>query len=125
MLPVNRYRVCRPTIQVLSAAKRYAHTGHGSNSDVNQGSDRGSVDWSTKALVSLAATCAISYAWYQWNEYYSSRGLVHPITALITRNLFIEAEDRERRIASMEIHETKTRRRIEESQRPVLSIKEH
>ncbi len=97
-------------IQLSSSSHKHEDHSHHSEQEQN----KTGMEWATKALVALAATCTVVYAWHRWNEYYRSRGLVHPITAFITRHMTIEVEDRERRIASLEYHNSQAQKRLQE-----------
>lgn len=101
---------------------------HASSSDqhnIMPPSNEQGMDWATKAFLGLIATLAIGYGWYKYDNYYTSKGMVHPITSWITKNLYTETEDRERRIQSMDYHSAKAAERMKENSLTWSWIKEY
>lgn len=83
------------------------------------------MDWATRSLIVLLLGGGIGYLWYRHDQYYKTRGLVHPITAWITKNMYIEVQDRKRRIEAMEYHHGRAEERAISDPRNWAKFKEY
>lgn len=100
------------------------HASSDEHQNTMKHSNEQGMDWATRAFLGLIATLSIGYGWYRHDNYYASKGMVHPITAWITKNLYIETNDRERRIQSMDYHSAKAAERMKENSLTWSWIKE-